>query len=163
MGSWPPCSGKSFILSSPKCIPVIDVFVNRAQASQKDRNFALGLTQSKPNFLLHSMAASTRFSHSQREHMVKSQWLDWLVGVACACVESLCELVNIIYGKNEKKSVTLPSYSILTPLNRLDPKNIGPDLYQPVIIFSLVWPVKSLLGALKTVMLGAPPLEILVT
>ena len=52
---------------------------------------------------LHSMAASTQFSYSQSEHMVKSQWLDWVTGVAGVCVKSLCGLVNTIYGKKWKE------------------------------------------------------------
>ena len=64
--------------------------------------------------------------------------------------------------KNEKKSIS-PSYSILTPLNRLDPKkNIGPDLYQSVIIFNLVWPVKSPGSFENNSDDWAPPLDILV-
>lgn len=152
-GSWPILLWQVLHPFLPKCIPVIDVFVKPEPKPVKAESGTLHWAQpsQSQNFLLHSMAASTRF-YSQREHMVKSQRLDWLVGVACACVESLCELVKHNIWKNEKKSVTLPHTPFLTPLNRLDQKNIGPDIYQPVIIFGLVWPVKSL-GSFKTLVM----------
>lgn len=105
------CSGKAFILSSLKCIPVIDVFVKpEAQYSQELGlgNFALGLTQSKPKLpfaqhgCIHPLLTLPKGTHGEVS----------MAGLARGCGMCLCGITvwtskhNI--WKNEKKSVTLP-------------------------------------------------------
>ena len=136
----------------------------RAQASESGiGNFELDPTQSKPK--LHICTAwlhppiliLTKGTHGEVS----------MARLGRGCGMHMCE-ITVWTSKHDmwkkmKRNLYSPSYSILTLLNRLDPKkNIGPDLYQPVIIFNLVWPVKSPGSFENNSDDWAPPLEILV-